>query len=56
MHRAENIASLSLIKKYGFIQEGYLRKHFMRDGKINDTIIFSLLKEEYSGMKANIIS
>ncbi len=43
----ENIASLSLIKKFGFTREGYLRKHFIREGEIQDTIIFSLLKEEY---------
>ena len=42
-----NIASLHLIKKYGFTREGYLRQHFTRDGEIQDTIIFSLLKEEY---------
>ena len=43
----ENIASLSLIKKFGFSREGYLRQHFIREGEIQDTIIFSLLKEEY---------
>ena len=46
-----NIASLSLIRKYGFTQEGYLRQHFIRDGKIEDSMIFSLLKEEYEGKK-----
>lgn len=49
----ENNASLSLIKKYGFIQEGYLRKHYIRDGEIQDSIIFSLLKEEYDSKKSN---
>ena len=42
-----NIASLSLIKKFGFSREGYLRQHFIREGEIQDTIIFSLLKVEY---------
>lgn len=46
-----NMASLSLIKKYGFTQEGYLRKHYVRDGEVQDTLIFSLLKEEYKGMQ-----
>ncbi len=49
----ENIASLSLIRKYGFTQEGYLRQHFVREDKIQDTILFSLLKEEYNGIKKN---
>jgi ribosomal-protein-alanine N-acetyltransferase len=42
-----NIASLSLIRRYGFTQEGYLRQHFIRDDNIQDSMIFSLLKEEY---------
>jgi ribosomal-protein-alanine N-acetyltransferase len=42
-----NIASLSLIKKFGFTREGYLRQHFIREGEIQDTVIFSLLNEEY---------
>lgn len=43
----DNFASLSLVKKYGFTQEGYLRKHYVRDGDVQDSIVFSLLKEEY---------
>lgn len=48
-----NSASLSLVRKYGFTQEGYLRQHFIRDGGIQDSLIFSLLKEEYEVRKAN---
>lgn len=43
----ENIASQSLIKKYRFTQEGYLRQHYLRGQDIQDSLIFSLLKEEY---------
>ena len=43
----KNIPSLSLVKKFGFTQEGYLRKHYIRDGEIQDSLIFSLLREEY---------
>jgi ribosomal-protein-alanine N-acetyltransferase len=42
-----NMASQNLVKKYGFTQEGYLRQHFVRDGVTQDSLIFSLLKEEY---------
>jgi ribosomal-protein-alanine N-acetyltransferase len=42
-----NIASQNVIKKFGFTREGYLRQHFIRNGEIGDTLIFSLLKEEY---------
>ncbi len=44
-----NIASQSLIKKHGFTREGYLRQHFIRNAEIQDSLIFSLLKEEYKG-------
>lgn len=43
-----NAASLSLAKKYGFVQEGYLRQHYVRKDLVEDTLIFSLLKEEYN--------
>lgn len=42
-----NTASLSLIRKFGFTQEGYLRKHYIKNGEVQDSLIFSLLKEEY---------
>lgn len=42
-----NIASQSLVKKYGFVLEGYLRQHFVRTDAAEDSLIFSLLKEEY---------
>ena len=44
----DNIASLTLIKKFGFTQEGILRQHYCYDGELMDSIIFSLLREEYS--------
>lgn len=47
----DNIASLSLMKKFGFVKEGYLRQHYMSDGDIYDSVIFALLKEEYRGKR-----
>jgi len=44
----QNIASLSLIKKFGFTREGLLRQHYVRDGEIQDSFLFSLLKEDMS--------
>ena len=49
----QNIASKSLIKKYGFSKEGYLRQHYIRDEEIQDSLIYSLLKEEYETIKNN---
>jgi ribosomal-protein-alanine N-acetyltransferase len=42
-----NAASISLVKKFGFIQEGNLREHYNKDGELQDSLIFSLLKNEY---------
>lgn len=53
-----NIASLALIKKFGFKKEGQLRQHFVTDGTAEDSIIFALLREEYleNTKQANSIS
>ena len=42
-----NQASIRLIEKFGFQKEGYLRQHFFRDGKLEDSLIYSLLKREF---------
>ena len=42
-----NQASLQLIKRLHFTQEGYLRQHYFNQGKMEDSLVFSLLKEEY---------
>jgi ribosomal-protein-alanine N-acetyltransferase len=47
-----NIASQKVIKKFGFTQEGHLRQHFIRDGEIQDSLIFSLLKAEYQNSES----
>ena len=43
----DNIASLKLISKYKFTREGALRQHYMQAGKLEDTFVFSLLRDEY---------
>jgi len=42
-----NIASLGLVKKYGFTQEGHLRQHYILNDGVQDSLIFSLLRQEY---------
>ncbi|UVD79024.1 GNAT family N-acetyltransferase [Myroides albus] len=42
-----NEASLRLIEKFGFVQEGQLRNHFFKNGKWEDSIVYSKLKTEY---------
>jgi len=45
-----NIPSLKLIDKYNFTREGQLRQHYMKEGKLEDSVVFSLLREEYQRM------
>jgi ribosomal-protein-alanine N-acetyltransferase len=42
---ADNASSAKVLKKCGFQQEGYLRKHYFKDGKWLDARLFSLVKE-----------
>lgn len=44
----ENVPSLKLMHKMNFVQEGYLRQHYKKNGVIEDSVVFSLLKEDYS--------
>lgn len=41
-----NIASARVLEKNGFKVEGYLRKHFRKDGEVFDARFYGLLKEE----------
>lgn len=43
----ENIPSLKLITKFGFTQEGILKDHYFKNGIMEDSVVFSLLKNEY---------
>lgn len=42
-----NVPSLKLMEKMNFVREGQLRQHYCKKGVIEDSIVFSLLKEEY---------
>lgn len=47
----DNLNSIKLITKLGFIREGLLREHYMHEDQIHDSLVYSLLKSEY---KSNI--
>jgi len=48
----ENAASQRLLKGRGFTQEGHLRQHFYKEGKMVDSLCFGLLREEWEkGMR-----
>lgn len=42
-----NVPSLKLVNKFGFVKEGHLRKHYCNNGVIEDSLVFGLLKEEW---------
>lgn len=53
LHRIEafvapnNLPSLKLMEKYNFTKEGHLREHYFKNNKMEDSVVFSLLKSEY---------
>lgn len=53
LHRVEamiatyNVPSLKLVEKFGFTKEGILREHYSVNGKMEDSVVFSLLKQEH---------
>lgn len=53
LHRVEafvapnNEPSLRLLKRMKFTQEGYLREHYKVNGKMEDSLLFSLLRREH---------
>ena len=54
LHRIEafvapaNRASLRILAKFGFIEEGLMREHYRKDGANTDSAVYSLLKHEYT--------
>lgn len=53
LHRVEafvgsnNTPSLLIMKRFGFVQEGHLREHYLRRGVYEDSLVFSLLVDAY---------
>lgn len=51
----KNVRSQAAIKKLGAKQEGILRNHrFRRDGTIRDSVVFSIIREEWPQVKAGL--
>ena len=45
----ENIASRKILKKFNFQEEGLMHNHYFYDGKLQDSVVYALLVEEYEG-------
>lgn len=51
---AFNSASIKFFNKLGFIEEGRLRKHILKNGIFEDVVLFGLLKEEWHKRKVEL--
>jgi RimJ/RimL family protein N-acetyltransferase len=51
-----NSKSRQAILRLGAREEGILRKHMvMRDGRVRDSVIFSIIKDDWPGVKQNLV-
>ena len=52
---ARNVQSQTAIARLGAVREGVLRKHrLVRDGFLRDSVMFSIIGEEWPGVKARL--
>ena len=45
-----NESSIRILKKHGFVKEGYFRENFYFDGKFLDSEIYSLLEKDWNNL------
>ncbi|MNN74218.1 putative ribosomal N-acetyltransferase YdaF [compost metagenome] len=45
--RPENTGSYKVMEKIGMKREGHLREHFLKNGKWQDSYLYSILESEY---------
>ena len=46
----DNIPSLKVVRNAGFTEEGRLRQHYNKDGEMQDSLVFGLLRSEYEAI------
>jgi N-acetyltransferase len=52
----QNIRSQKAVEKIGAVREGELRKYgFRNDGSVRNTVVFSIINDEWSAKKENLI-
>ncbi|MCM3638844.1 GNAT family N-acetyltransferase [Sporosarcina luteola] len=47
----DNVASIGLLEKHGFVQEGILRSYLFQNGQSHDARVFSVLKNESTNLE-----
>jgi N-acetyltransferase len=51
-----NLRSQRAVEKIGGVKEGVMRKHsYQKDGSIRHTVLYSILNEEWDGVKKNLL-
>jgi ribosomal-protein-alanine N-acetyltransferase len=45
-----NLASCKLLEKLGFVQEGFLREHYVINGQAENEVLYALLKKDWADM------
>lgn len=45
-----NIPSVRLMEHFGFKQEGFVREHYLRNGVFESSVMYGLLKQEFSAL------
>ncbi|HZI54244.1 MAG TPA: GNAT family protein, partial [Chitinophagaceae bacterium] len=52
----QNIRSQKAVEKIGGVKEGILRKHGYRpDGSIKHTVVYSIIDDEWPGIKEKLL-
>jgi RimJ/RimL family protein N-acetyltransferase len=42
----ENTRSLAMLQKVGFVTEGMMRRHTLRDGRWDDSVIMGIIRDD----------
>ncbi len=50
-----NLRSQRALEKLGAVREGVLRRHRLVEGEARDDVVYSILAEEWPGVKANLL-
>ena len=52
-----NLASRAAMKLLGAVQEGVIRRHLIyKDGRVRDSVLFSIVREEWPTVRARLIA
>lgn len=50
-----NHASQRAIERLGAKKDGVLRNHAILDGRVRDTVVYSIIANEWDGVKRNLL-